>query len=137
MQHRADVELARRAADANPVAFESLFSDAIERVHAFVLRRTPSPEAAQRVSERALTRMFASLARYEGSDSFAAWLLVIVKQELRNDALATRPSAAPPPVAPPPPRRAEPTREVPLLRVAAPRCEMRWACRRCASGIPD
>ena len=93
MQHRADFERARRAADADPAAFESLWSDSFERVHAFVARRTASPGAAQRVSERALTRLFESLDRYTGGMSFARWSLAITLDELRGEACASRPSA--------------------------------------------
>jgi len=93
MTHRADVELARRAAAADPGAFESLFADTIVRVHAFVLRRTPSAEIAERVTGRVLTRVFVDLARYEGSVSLSAWVLSIVKRELRREARASNVSA--------------------------------------------
>ena len=102
MTHRADVELARRAAEADPGAFESLFADTIVRVYAFVLRRTPSAEVAQRVTERVLTRVFADLARYEGSVPLSAWVLSIVKWELRSEGRASRPSAQSHEIAPPP-----------------------------------
>ena len=101
MTHRADVELARRAAAADPVACESLFADTIDRVYAFVLRRTPSAEIAQRVTERALTSVFRDLGRYEGSVPLSAWVLSIVKQELRSEARASSPSALPQASAPP------------------------------------
>jgi DNA-directed RNA polymerase specialized sigma24 family protein len=90
MQHRADVERARRAADADPVAFELLFADTIDRVHAYALARAPSVEAAERVSERALECVFRSLHRYEGRVSLSAWVLAIVKRELRCDASVSR-----------------------------------------------
>ena len=102
MQHQADVELARRAADADPVAFETLFSDLIDRVHRFVLRRTASAEAAQRVCERALTRSFESLDRYDGGVPLSAWVLSIVKQELRSEARAPRTPAPSSTLASPP-----------------------------------
>ena len=102
MTHRADVELARRAAEADPVACESVFADTIDRVYAFVLRRTPSAEVAQGVTERVLTRVFHDLGRYEGGVPLSAWVLSIVKQELRSEGRASRPSALPHASAPPP-----------------------------------
>jgi DNA-directed RNA polymerase specialized sigma24 family protein len=102
MTQRADVDLAQRAAAADPVACESLFADTIDRVYAFVLRRTPSAEVAQHVTERALIRVFGNLARYEGSVPLSAWVLSIVKQELRSEALLSRPSARPHDSAAPP-----------------------------------
>ena len=101
MTHRADVELAQRAAAADPVACESVFVATIDRVYAFVLRRIASAEVAQCVTERVLTRVFRDLERYEGRVSLSAWVLSIVKQELHSEARASRPSAphesAPPP----------------------------------------
>ena len=102
MTNRADVELARRAAEADPGAVESLFADTLARVYAFVLRRTPSAEIAERVTERVLTRVFVDLARYEGSVPLSAWVLSIVKRELRSEARASRPSAPAHELAPPP-----------------------------------
>ncbi len=102
MTHRADVELARRAAAADPVACESVFADSIDRVYAFVLRRISSAEVAQRVTERVLTRVFRDLGRYEGRVSLSAWVLSIVKQELCSEARVSRPSAPPHESAPPP-----------------------------------
>jgi DNA-directed RNA polymerase specialized sigma24 family protein len=102
MTHQADVELARRAAAADPVACESVFADAIDRVYAFVLRRTPSADVAQLVTERVLTSVFRELGRYEGRVPLSAWVLSIVKRELRSEARATRPSALPHASAPPP-----------------------------------
>ena len=99
MQHRADVERARRAADADPVAFELLFADTIDRSYAWALGRSPDVETAERVCERALAHAFRNLERYDGSVSLAAWVLAIVKRELRADASVSRrldpPSAVP------------------------------------------
>ena len=103
MIHRADFELAQRAAQADPEGFERLFGETLERVHAFVVRRTDSREAAERVSERVLVRAFGTLGRYDGSVPVSAWVLSLVKLELRAEAsgscAAIRPSgttAAPP-----------------------------------------
>jgi DNA-directed RNA polymerase specialized sigma24 family protein len=90
MQHRVDLELARAAAQAEPAAFAALFDDSLARVHAFVSRRTSTPEQAERISERVLERAFGALAGYDGTTPFSAWLLSIVKQELRADRSATR-----------------------------------------------
>lgn len=83
MQHRADFELARRAAQADRAGFGALFEDWFGRVHAFVQRRTTSREAAESTTERILARAFAQLAGYDGNTPFSAWLLAIVKAELR------------------------------------------------------
>lgn len=93
MLHRADFERARRAADADPAAFQELFDESVERVYAFVALRTATPETAQRVSERALSRLFASLGAYTGSVPFASWSLAIVRAELARETRAALPSA--------------------------------------------
>lgn len=83
MEHRADLELARQAARADRSAFRALFEDSFDRVYAFVRRRTSTPEAAERATERILARVFEQLADYDGSIPFSAWLLSQVKSELR------------------------------------------------------
>ena len=90
MKHRADFELARRSAQADRSAFEALFDDGFGRVYAFVERRTATRDAAQSATERILARAFAQLAGYDGSTPFSAWLLAIVKQELRAPERAPR-----------------------------------------------
>ncbi len=95
MKHPADLDLARRAAQADTTAFERLFAETLEPVHAFVARRVASREAAERVTERVLTRAFGALARYDGGAPFSTWVLSIVKQELRAEASVSR-SAIPP-----------------------------------------
>lgn len=86
MTQGADVDLAQRAAAADPVAFESLFVDTVDRVYAFVLRRTPSAEVAKHVTERVLTSVFRDLSGYEGRVPLSAWVLSLVKKELRREA---------------------------------------------------
>jgi len=83
MEHRADLELARRAAAADPSAFAALFEDSFARVYAFASRRTASREAAELAAERCLALAFARLADYDGSTPFSAWLLRLLKRELR------------------------------------------------------
>ena len=90
MKHAADYELARRAAEADRSAFGALFDDWFDRVYAFVLRRTPTREEAESATERSLTLAFAQLAGYDGSTPFSAWLLAIVKRELRSSEPAAR-----------------------------------------------
>ena len=90
MEHRSDLELARRTTRADLSAFGSFFDEAFDRVYAFVERRTTTREAAERTTERILARAFAQLAGYDGAIPFSAWLLVIVKQELRGSGTATR-----------------------------------------------
>ena len=102
MTHRSDIELARRAAEADPVAFDSLFADTLVRVYAFVLSRIPSAEVAQRVTERVLTRVFVDLERYEGSVPLSAWILSIVKRELRSEARTSHASERPHAITPEP-----------------------------------
>ena len=102
MTHRADVELATRAAQADPVACEAVFADTIDRVYAFVQRRTRSTEVAQSVTERVLTRVFGDLGRYAGGVPLSAWVLAIVKQELASEARAPHSSAPANASAPPP-----------------------------------
>jgi DNA-directed RNA polymerase specialized sigma24 family protein len=82
MQHRTDLELARRAAAADRTAFAALFEDSFERVYAFASRRTADREAAERVAERCLALAFARLADYDGRTPFSAWLLGLLKREL-------------------------------------------------------
>ena len=90
MKHAADYELARRAAEGDRSAFGALFDDWFDRVYAFALRRSPSREAAESATERSLARAFAQLAGYDGSTPFSAWLLAIVKRELRSSEPASR-----------------------------------------------
>lgn len=101
MTHEADVELARRASEANPAAFESLFADTIARVYAFVQRRSPSAESAQRLTERVLLRVFREISHYEGNVALSAWVLSIVKDELRSESRASLDHAPSLAVAPP------------------------------------
>jgi RNA polymerase sigma-70 factor (ECF subfamily) len=82
MQHRADLELAQRAAAADRAAFAALFEDSFERVYAYAARRTASREAAERVAERCLALAFAQLRGYDGRTPFSAWLLGLLKREL-------------------------------------------------------
>jgi DNA-directed RNA polymerase specialized sigma24 family protein len=90
MQHRADLELARRTTRADDSAFGAFFEDAFDRVYAFVERRTATRKAAEDATERILVRAFGQLAGYDGDTPFSAWLLAIVKQELRGSGTATR-----------------------------------------------
>jgi DNA-directed RNA polymerase specialized sigma24 family protein len=101
MQHRADVERAQRVAQADPSAFEQLLADTVDRVYAFALGRSPTAEAAERVSERALERVFRDLQHYEGSVSLSAWMLAIVKRELRREASLARPPVSSHAISPP------------------------------------
>jgi DNA-directed RNA polymerase specialized sigma24 family protein len=82
MQHRADFELVRRAAGAEPPGLETLFEDTFARVYTFVARRSPGREAAERVTQRVLERVFGELRGYDGRVSFSAWVLRFVKHEL-------------------------------------------------------
>jgi DNA-directed RNA polymerase specialized sigma24 family protein len=84
MQHRTDLELARKAAQADRSAFGALFEDSFDRVYAFVRRRTATPEAAEAATERTLARAFEQLADYDGSIAFSAWLLSLIQAELRG-----------------------------------------------------
>jgi DNA-directed RNA polymerase specialized sigma24 family protein len=103
MTHRADFELAQQASRADAAAFQRLFGETFDRVHAFVARRSASREVAERVTERVLARAFAALGRYDGSLPFAAWVLALVKQELRAEASGARAAIRPSgPTAPPP-----------------------------------
>jgi len=90
MKHAADLELARRAAETEPSAFGALFEDSFDRVYGFARRRSPTRESAERATERILARAFAQLAGYDGSTPFSAWLLEIVKRELRDSEPASR-----------------------------------------------
>ncbi len=103
MTHRADIELARLAAEAAPWAFDAFFDDTIARVYAFVQRRSSSAEAAQRVTERVLTHVFRELPDYDGSVPLSVWVLAILKRELRGEHRASqarpRSLAIPPPPA--------------------------------------
>jgi len=90
MKHRSDLELARRAAQADRPGFGAVFDASFDRVYAFVARRTATREAAESATERILTRAFAQLAGYDGSPPFSAWLLAIVKRELRASGQTSR-----------------------------------------------
>jgi DNA-directed RNA polymerase specialized sigma24 family protein len=92
MQHRADFDLASRAARAEPGSFDLLFEQTFACTYAFVARRTPHRAAAERATERILEQVFLELGRYDGRLPFSAWLLAIVK---RDPALAAPDSAAP------------------------------------------
>jgi DNA-directed RNA polymerase specialized sigma24 family protein len=75
--------------------FEALFEDSFDRVYSFVSRRTSSPEQAEAATERILQRAFAELPRYDGATPFSAWLLAIVKQELRARPRESRSESVP------------------------------------------
>jgi DNA-directed RNA polymerase specialized sigma24 family protein len=96
MKHRADFELARGAARGEPRDVAALFDDTFDRVYAFVAPRTPGREAAERATERILERVFAELARYDGSRPFSAWVLATVKQELARAPAGRAAGASPP-----------------------------------------
>jgi DNA-directed RNA polymerase specialized sigma24 family protein len=95
MQQRADVDLARGAARAEPGSFELLFEDTFARTYAFVARRTPDRAAAERATQRILERVFLELPRYDGRLPFSAWLLAIVKRDLARSAPQRAAAAAP------------------------------------------
>jgi len=84
MQHRNDLELARRAARGDRTAFAALFERCFDPAYAFVRRRARTREAAEAATERVLARAFEQLAVYDGSISFSAWLLALLKAELRT-----------------------------------------------------
>ena len=86
MQHRVDLERARQVARADLTAFGVLFEGSFGRVYAFVRSRSASDEVAQRATERILTAAFAQLPDYDGSTPLSAWLLSLVKAELRASA---------------------------------------------------
>jgi DNA-directed RNA polymerase specialized sigma24 family protein len=83
MEHRVDLAQARQAAVADPSAFAALFEDWFDRVYGFARRRSPTREAAERVTERTLALALAQLADYDGRLPFSAWLLGLLKRELR------------------------------------------------------
>jgi DNA-directed RNA polymerase specialized sigma24 family protein len=95
MQHRADFELARQAAAADRSAFAALFEDSFERVYAFASRRCLTRAAAERATERVLACAFARLGDYDGALPFSAWLLSLLKAELRVSPPETRSESFP------------------------------------------
>jgi DNA-directed RNA polymerase specialized sigma24 family protein len=103
VNHRADYELTRRAAQADSGAFDRLFGETLDRVHSFVARRSTSQKIAERVTERVLLRAFETLERYDGSVPLAAWLLSLVKQELRAESNEARAASRPSGTTPAPP----------------------------------
>ena len=85
-----DERLVIEAAKKDPRRFAELYEQNFDRVYAFALRRAPTREAAESATERILARAFAQLAGYDGSTPFSAWLLAIVKRELRSSEPASR-----------------------------------------------
>lgn len=55
-------------------AFEALYRQHIERVHALCIRMSADPSAAEELVQRAFVRAWERLASYRGDSAFATWL---------------------------------------------------------------
>ncbi len=80
--HPHDLELCRKLAEDSADAFAVLLDRYFDRVFAFVHRRVPRRDLADRLAEEALTRLFASIGSYSGRISLDQWVLGVVKLTL-------------------------------------------------------
>jgi hypothetical protein len=76
--HGHDLALARAVRAGDRDSFDRFFHTYFDRVHAYLARRV-GPAKARAAMEPALTRILASLERYDGHQSLAAWVLVETK----------------------------------------------------------
>jgi len=86
---RRDLELARRASQADRDAFDAVFERFAGRVHRFVAARTPDPRTAEALTQRAMEAVFGDLGGYAGEESLDAWVL----RRLLAQLAATPPAA--------------------------------------------
>lgn len=84
-----DTGTVERAIRGDREGFEAVYDASFPCVHAFASRRCGgSRAAAEALTEAILTRVFEELDRYRGDVPWAAWLLGVAKQVLRERSLA-------------------------------------------------
>ncbi len=88
MRETADTEAAR-ASDhhddgRDDDAFSALYEAHADRVHRYLLARTPSPADAEELTSRTFVNAFTNLGRFRGRGSFEAWLMTIAHNLLAN-----------------------------------------------------
>jgi DNA-directed RNA polymerase specialized sigma24 family protein len=91
-----DTRLVARAIEGDRDAFEAVYAASFQSVFSFAARRAADRRAAEALATRILRRAFVCLDRYEGDVPFAAWLLQLAKQVVREEELRRRPERARP-----------------------------------------
>src|SRR3972149_7471007 len=80
-----DETLMARYADGDSGAFDALFHRYEPRVYAFFLKRTESPQRAQRLYQELFLRIHRARDRYDAERPFAPWLFQIAHRLLVDD----------------------------------------------------
>lgn len=76
-------------------AFEELFDHFFDRIHAYARARTPSSEAAARVTEQVLATALESIHDYDARTEVNGWMLSILNRVLEHGGAARASSGAP------------------------------------------
>jgi RNA polymerase sigma-70 factor, ECF subfamily len=85
-----DTGTVERAIRGDREAFEAVYDASFPCVHAFASRRCDGRLATEALTEAILVRVFQDLDRYQGDVPWAAWLLDVAKQVLRDRRPAAR-----------------------------------------------
>jgi DNA-directed RNA polymerase specialized sigma24 family protein len=91
-----DTRLVARVIDGDPDAFDAVYAASFPSIFAFAARRAADRRAAEALAARILRRAFTLLDRYDGDVPFAAWLLTLAKQVVRDEERQRRPERARP-----------------------------------------
>jgi DNA-directed RNA polymerase specialized sigma24 family protein len=95
---RREIESARRTAGGDADEFARFFEAWFPHVHGWMLRRAPTRELAQTLTERALRRALRNLERYDGSLPLGAWVFAFAhrtwREQLRGPDRSATPSAS-------------------------------------------
>jgi RNA polymerase sigma-70 factor (ECF subfamily) len=96
-----DTLLVERAMRGDRAAFDAIFDASLPAVYAFAARRSGGRHSAERLTGRILERAFREIEHYGGDVPFAAWLLGIAREVLREQHRSRPPlrTATRPPVA--------------------------------------
>ena len=73
-----------RAAARDDDAFSALYEAHSDRVHRYLLARTPSAADAEELTSRAFLNAFTNLGSFRGRGSFESWLMTIAHNLLAN-----------------------------------------------------
>jgi RNA polymerase sigma-70 factor (ECF subfamily) len=79
-----DAELVTRARGGDERAMEALYRRHAEVIHAYALRVTASPDAAEDVVQETFVRAFRSLGSFQGRSAFRTWLFSIAMNRART-----------------------------------------------------
>lgn len=85
-----DTGTVERAIRGDREAFEALYEASFPCVHAFASRRCGARLATEALTEAILVRAFQELGQYRGDMPWAAWLLGVAKQVVRDRSTTAR-----------------------------------------------